>query len=122
MSDYKGIIQQANELLSLVLQRQTYCEDKRGWKRSSTLGQPIQVRLEGESVWLTQRLLAELYEVSVSTINEHIAHIFVEEESRPEATIDAPDKSIPGYATCWRAIRNDDLSLDISDATRSVTL
>jgi len=51
------------------------------------LGQPIQVRLEGESVWLTQRLLAELYDVSVPTINEHIAHIFAEEESRPEATI-----------------------------------
>ena len=36
----------------------------------------IQVRLDGGTVWLTQRLLAELYQVSVPTINEHIRNIF----------------------------------------------
>ena len=32
----------------------------------------IQVRLQEGTVWLSQRLLAELYQVSVRTISEHI--------------------------------------------------
>ena len=48
---------------------------------------PIQVRLEGETVWLSQKLLAELYGVSVPTINEHIATIYAGQERPPEATI-----------------------------------
>lgn len=47
----------------------------------------IQVRLDGGTVWLTQRLLAELYQVSVPTINEHVGNIFDEHELAPEATI-----------------------------------
>ena len=47
----------------------------------------IQVRLDGGTVWLTQRLLADLYQVSVPTINEHLQHIFDEQELVPEATI-----------------------------------
>ena len=47
----------------------------------------IQVRLDGGTVWLTQRLLAELYEVSVATINEHLGNIFDEQELDSEATI-----------------------------------
>jgi hypothetical protein len=47
----------------------------------------IQVRLDGGTVWLTQRLLAELYQVSVPTINEHLTNIFGEEELDPAATI-----------------------------------
>jgi hypothetical protein len=51
------------------------------------LDSPVQVRLEGETVWLNQKLMAELYGVAVPTINEHIANIFDDEELRPEATI-----------------------------------
>jgi hypothetical protein len=47
----------------------------------------IQVRLDGGTVWLTQRLLAELYQVSVPTINEHLTNIFDEEELDPGGTI-----------------------------------
>ena len=47
----------------------------------------IQVRLDGGTVWLTQRLLAELYQVSVPTINEHLGNIFDDEELEPAATI-----------------------------------
>lgn len=47
----------------------------------------LQVRLEGETVWLPQRLLAELYQVSVPTINEHLTNIYAEGELAPEATI-----------------------------------
>jgi hypothetical protein len=47
----------------------------------------IQVRLDGATVWLTQRPLADLYQVSVPTINEHVANIFDEQELDPSPTI-----------------------------------
>lgn len=47
----------------------------------------IQVRFEEESVWLSQKTMAELYQVSVPSVNEHLAHIFDEAELTPEATI-----------------------------------
>ncbi len=47
----------------------------------------IDVRLEDETVWLTQRFLGELYGKSVKTINEHIQNIYSEGELAPEATI-----------------------------------
>ena len=47
----------------------------------------IQVRLEGGTVWLTQRLLAELFQKDFRTINEHLQNIFEEGEADPGATI-----------------------------------
>jgi hypothetical protein len=47
----------------------------------------LQVRLEGRTVWLAQRLIAELFQVSVKTANEHLINIYSERELDPEATI-----------------------------------
>jgi len=47
----------------------------------------IDVRLENETVWLTQRLMAELFQKDVRTINEHIQNVYEERELEPEATI-----------------------------------
>jgi hypothetical protein len=47
----------------------------------------IEVRLENETVWLTQKQLAELFQKDVRTINEHIQNIFDEGESQRGATI-----------------------------------
>lgn len=47
----------------------------------------IQVRIEGETVWLSQRLLAVLYQIGVNTINHHIKSIYDDGELSPEATI-----------------------------------
>jgi len=47
----------------------------------------IEVRLEDKTVWLTQKMLAELYQVTVPTVNEHLTNIFTEKEVDPEATI-----------------------------------
>ncbi|HUT54061.1 MAG TPA: virulence RhuM family protein [bacterium] len=47
----------------------------------------VQVILDGETVWLTQRLLAELYQVGVGTINYHIKSIYKDQELSPGATI-----------------------------------
>jgi hypothetical protein len=47
----------------------------------------IQCRLENETLWLTQALIAELFQKDVRTINEHLVNIFDEGELRREATI-----------------------------------
>ena len=47
----------------------------------------FEVRLEGETVWLTQKTMAELYQTSTPNINIHIQNIYAEGELVPEATI-----------------------------------
>ncbi len=47
----------------------------------------VQVQFDGNNVWLTQRAMGELYQVSISSINEHLSHIYDEAELAPEATI-----------------------------------
>ena len=47
----------------------------------------VQCRFEDESVWLTQALIAELFQVTVPTVNEHLKGIFSEGEVQAGATI-----------------------------------
>lgn len=47
----------------------------------------FQVRLDQETLWLSQRQLADLFQKDVRTINEHIQNVFAEGELPPEATI-----------------------------------
>ncbi len=47
----------------------------------------LQVRLEGRTVWLPQRLMADLFQVSVKTVNEHLLNIYDDGELDREATI-----------------------------------
>jgi len=47
----------------------------------------LEVRLEDSTVWLSQKMMANLYQKDVRTINEHIKSIFAEGELDPEATI-----------------------------------
>lgn len=47
----------------------------------------INVQLENETVWLTQKQLVELYQTAKSTVSEHIKNIFSDEELNPEATV-----------------------------------
>ena len=47
----------------------------------------IQCRFEDETIWLTQKLLAELFQKDVRTVNEHIQNIFAEEELDPGSVI-----------------------------------
>lgn len=46
----------------------------------------LDVRFEDESVWLTQPLLAELFQTTQQNISQHILNIYEEEELPPEAT------------------------------------
>lgn len=47
----------------------------------------VEVRYEDENIWVTQKMLATLYEVDVRTINYHIKKIFEDSELTEEATI-----------------------------------
>lgn len=47
----------------------------------------IDVRLENETVWLSQAQMAELFEKDVRTISEHISNVFEDGELNPDATI-----------------------------------
>jgi hypothetical protein len=47
----------------------------------------IEVRVAEETVWLTQKLMAALFEVTVPTVNEHLANLYVQEEISRTATI-----------------------------------
>ena len=47
----------------------------------------LEVRLDDETVWLSQRLMAELFQKDIRTVNEHIQNIYDEGELVPEATI-----------------------------------
>jgi len=47
----------------------------------------LKVRLDGDTVWLTQRLIGELYQVSIKTVSEHLVNIYEEAEISPASTI-----------------------------------
>lgn len=47
----------------------------------------IEARYEDETVWLTQKLMAELFDVNVRTVNEHLQNIYEQGELAREATV-----------------------------------
>lgn len=47
----------------------------------------IEMRYEDENIWLTQKMMAELYDVSLSTINEHLKKVYSDGELTEQATI-----------------------------------
>ena len=47
----------------------------------------LQVKLQDNTVWLSQALVAELFQKDVRTVNEHLSNIYAEAELYREATI-----------------------------------
>jgi hypothetical protein len=47
----------------------------------------VECRFESDTLWLTQALIAELYQKDVRTINEHLLNIYNEQELEQNATI-----------------------------------
>jgi len=47
----------------------------------------FEIRYEDENIWLTQKMMAELYDVSVPAIIQHIKRIYSDGELNPDATI-----------------------------------
>ncbi|MEA3353211.1 MAG: virulence RhuM family protein [Campylobacterota bacterium] len=47
----------------------------------------IEVKVEDETVWLTQKLIAKLFDVNVATVNEHLKNIFKTHELEENSVI-----------------------------------
>ena len=47
----------------------------------------VECRFINESLWLTQAMMAELFQVTAPTVNEHLKTLYTEGEIQPEATI-----------------------------------
>ncbi|MEI6090825.1 MAG: virulence RhuM family protein [bacterium] len=47
----------------------------------------IEMRYEDENVWLTQKMMAELYDVDIRTVNEHLLNIYADNELIENSTI-----------------------------------
>ncbi|MCL2623262.1 MAG: hypothetical protein FWD31_06295, partial [Planctomycetaceae bacterium] len=49
--------------------------------------QSFEMRYEDENIWLTQKMMATMYDVEVHTVNEHIKKVFADSELSEELTI-----------------------------------
>ena len=47
----------------------------------------VEMRYEDENIWLTQKMMATVYGISVSAINQHLKHIYSDNELTRDATI-----------------------------------
>jgi len=47
----------------------------------------LEVRLDNETVWLTQKMMAELFQTTIPNINMHLSSIFEEAELDSDSTI-----------------------------------
>jgi len=47
----------------------------------------VEMRYEDENIWLTQKMMATLYDVAITTINEHISRIYNDGELAEDSTI-----------------------------------
>lgn len=54
---------------------------------SQSKGNAIEVRYENETIWLTQKLMATLFDVDVRTISEHLKNIFAGGELQQSSVI-----------------------------------
>ncbi len=54
---------------------------------SQSGGESIEARYQDDTIWLTQKLMAQLFEVGVNTINYHIKEIYKSQEIQEERTI-----------------------------------
>jgi len=49
--------------------------------------QNFEMRYEDENIWLTQKMMSVLYDISVAAINQHIKNIFDDNELEPDSVI-----------------------------------
>lgn len=48
----------------------------------------LKVLVQGETIWLTQRAMAELFQTTTDNISQHLKNIYADEELRESATIE----------------------------------
>jgi hypothetical protein len=49
--------------------------------------QSVEMRYQDENIWLTQKMMAELYDVTVQNIGQHIKKVFDDSELSPDSVI-----------------------------------
>ena len=54
---------------------------------TGSTGDALEMRYEDENIWLTQKMMASLYDVSVAAINQHIKKVFDDGELQEESVI-----------------------------------
>jgi len=75
----------------------------------------LQVKLDQETVWLTQKQLAELFDVKKAAISKHISNIFASEELDPLATVSKMETvQLEGTRTIARQIEYYNLDMILS--------
>lgn len=47
----------------------------------------VEMRYEDENIWLTQKMMATLYDVSVPAVSQHLKRIYADNELEREATV-----------------------------------
>jgi len=80
----------------------------------------INVRLEGNSVWLTQSDLVELFQSSKSNISEHLKYIFEEGELIEGAVVRKFRTTAPDGKNCNVAFYNLDVIISIGYGVKSL--
>lgn len=58
----------------------------------------IEARYENDTVWLSQKLMAELFAIDVRTVSEHLRNIFASDELAEDAVV--RKFRIPRYTSC----------------------
>ena len=48
----------------------------------------VEMRYEDENLWLTQKMMATLYDVSVPAVSQHFKRIYADNEMEREATVE----------------------------------
>ena len=49
--------------------------------------QSVEMRYEDENIWLTQKMMAALYDISVPAVSQHLKRVFDDGELHPEAVV-----------------------------------
>ena len=65
----------------------------------------VEMRYEDENIWLTQKMMATLYDVSVPAINQHLKRIFDDGELVEGSTMSVLCSSANGRGRLSRIIR-----------------
>ena len=82
-------------------------------------GRPVEVRLEGDTVWLTQQQMADLLETKTPNINMHIKGIYADGELEEKATIqESLIVQTEGSRSVSRKVKHYNLDMIISVAYR----
>jgi hypothetical protein len=81
----------------------------------------LQVRLDGNTVWLSQRQIAGLYQTTPQNVTQHLAHIYEEGELDESATCkDYLQVQTEGARRVERAVRHYDLAVILAVGMRAL--